>query len=317
MEFQDYYQRLGIAESADAAEIKKAYRKLARKYHPDVSSEDNAEEKFKEVKEAYEVLKDPEKRAEYDQLKAMGGIGPDNQYQPPPGWESNSHFSEGGFTQEDMGQYSDFFDSIFSQRGAGGEQPFRCDPGQSYQSRGEDAHYKMAVFLEDLYNGAEKIIEVSLPSVDPRGFVTSKTKKLKVKIPPGMAEGQHIRLKGQGGLGLGGGDSGDLFVEIQLAPHPRYRVVGKDVYCNLDLLPWEAALGGSIELQTPTGKVKLKVTENSQSGQKYRLTGKGLPGKAPGNLVAEVNIVLPPEVTDDAIASYHKLSDDYAYNPRV
>ena len=316
MEFKDYYQQMGVPEDADSAAIKKAYRKLARKYHPDVSKEENAEARFKEIGEAYEVLKDPEKRAEYDQLKAMGGVGPDGQYQPPPDWESNAGFSSGGYTHVDAAQFSDFFESIFgrggTERGPGHREGFQ----QAFRARGEDIHYKMALFLEDLYKETETVIEVSVPAIDARGHVSHQTKKLKVKIPAGVGEGQHIRLKGQGSPGAGGGEAGDLFVEIQLAPHPRYRVEGKHVYCDLELLPWEAALGGRVEFETPSGKVKLKINPNSQSGQRYRLSGKGIPGKSPGDFYAEVKIVLPPELTDKAKDSYEKLAQDYSYNPR-
>ena len=241
MEFKDYYQILGVSEAASADEVKKAYRKLARKYHPDVSKEANAEHRFKEVGEAYEVLKDPEKRAEYDQLRRFGTRGADGSFQPPPGWESAAGFGGGGFTEADAGHFSDFFESIFGRSGRA-HRTYSRGHQRSFSMRGEDIHYRLPLFLEEAFKGGERQIQIQVPEPDDQGFVKYRQKTLKVKVPAGVEAGQHIRLKGQGAPGIGGAEPGDLFLEIELAPHPLFAVDGKDLTLTLPITPWEAEL---------------------------------------------------------------------------
>ncbi|HET8710933.1 MAG TPA: DnaJ domain-containing protein, partial [Spongiibacteraceae bacterium] len=215
MEFKDYYKILGVAETADAAEIKSSYRKLARKYHPDVSKEADAEARFKEIGEAYEVLKDPEKRAEYDQLRALGAQQADGRFRPPPGWHSAADFSEGGYTHADASHFSDFFESIFGSRG-NAHRTYTSDGHQrSFRVRGQDIHYKLSIFLEEALHGGQQQITLRVPEADEYGLVTHREKTLNVKIPPGVMPGQRIRLAGQGAPGIGGGDAGDVFLEIE------------------------------------------------------------------------------------------------------
>lgn len=318
MEFKDYYHILGVSEAATADEIKKAYRKLARKYHPDVSTEAQAEDRFKEVGEAYEVLKDPEKRAEYDQLRKMGAFKGDGRFQPPPGWESASHFSQGGFTEADAAQFSDFFEAIFGRGGsahrtygAGGQQ-------RSFRMRGDDVHTRLALFLEEAFQGGERQISFAVPEIDERGLVSHRQKTLKVKIPPGMRPGQQMRLRGQGAPGIGGGEPGDLFLEIELAPHPVFDVDGSDLIMTLPVTPWEAALGAQVTVPTLSGKVNLHVPRGSSQGTRLRLKGKGLPGQSPGDQIVILQLQQPATHSAEAEALYAKLAEiEHAFNPRA
>lgn len=314
MDFKDYYAVLGVSESATPEEIKKAYRKLARKYHPDVSKEEDADNKFKDVGEAYEVLKDPEKRAEYDQLRKYGARG-DGSFEPPPGWQSASGFGGGGYTDADARQFSDFFEEIFGGgRGFGGGGGFRQ---QTMRTRGEDVHARLALFLEEAFHGCEKQVQFTVHEVDDHGRVIARPKTLKVKIPAGMKEGQHIRLKGQGSPGMGGGPSGDLFIEVELAPHPQFTVEGRDLLITIPVTPWEAALGATVTVPTVGGKVNLKVPKGSSSGRKLRLKGKGLPGKHPGDQIVVLQVVVPEQHSDEALALYEKLAETEShFNPR-
>ncbi|MCK7543719.1 DnaJ domain-containing protein [Marinobacter bryozoorum] len=314
MDFKDYYAALGVSESASPEEIKKAYRKLARKYHPDVSKEDDADAKFKDVGEAYEVLKDPEKRAEYDQLRKYGARG-DGSFEPPPGWQSASGFGGGGYTEADAHQFSDFFEEIFGggRRTGGGFGGFR----QNMRSRGEDIHARLALFLEEAYHGCEKQVQFTVHEVDDQGRIVARPKTLKVKIPAGMRDGQHIRLKGQGSPGIGGGGNGDLFIEVELAPHPLFTVEGRDLLLTVPVAPWEAALGASVTVPTVAGKVNLKIPGGSNSGRKLRLKGKGLPGKHPGDQIVVLQVVMPEQHSEEAEALYQQLADaEKHFNPR-
>lgn len=315
MEFKNYYEILGVQESALADDIKKAYRKMARKYHPDVSHEDNAEERFKEVTEAYEVLKDPQKRAEYDQLRSMGAQGADGSFRPPPGWESAAHFNGGGYTEADAAAFSDFFEQIFGRHGDA-HRTYRSGRQSSFRMRGEDVHQRLGLFLEEVYNGCEKTVRFSVPVVDEQGLVSHQTRTLKIAIPAGLGPGQHLRLRGQGAPGIGGGEAGDLLIEVQLAPHPVYRVEGRDLFMNLPVAPWEAALGATVEVATLAGKVKLKVPAASQSGTRLRLKGKGLPGKSPGDLIIELRIVMPPKQTERSRELFEALASELSFDPR-
>ncbi|WP_328186160.1 DnaJ C-terminal domain-containing protein [Marinobacter sp. OP 3.4] len=312
MDFKDYYAVLGVSESATPEEIKKAYRKLARKYHPDVSKESDADARFKDVGEAYEVLKDPEKRAEYDELRKYGARK-DGSFEPPPGWQSASGFGGGGYTDADARQFSDFFEEIFGGgRGFGGG--FRQ---QTMRSRGEDVHARVALFLEEAFHGCEKQLSYTVHEFDDRGRMIARPKNLKVKIPAGMKEGQHIRLKGQGSPGIGGGPDGDLFIEVELAPHPHFTVEGRDLLITVPVAPWEAALGATVTVPTVGGKVKLKVPPGSNSGRRLRLKGKGLPGKHPGDQIVVLQVVMPEQHSHEARSLYEKLAEEEShFNPR-
>ncbi len=309
MEFKDYYSALGVSETATEEDIKKAYRKLARKYHPDVSSEAGAEAKFKETNEAYEVLKDPEKRAEYDQLRQLGARQADGRFRPPPGWESAEHFSSGDMEQ---GQFSDFFESIFGRAGTA-HRSYREGRQQHFRMRGEDIHVTLPLLLEEAYRGGERQLEFSVPEVDEYGLVSHGKKTLKVKIPPGASPDRPLRLRGQGAPGIGGGESGDLLLEIQIAPHPVFALKGRDLYRVLKISPWEAALGTTVEVAGLQGKVKLKVPENSQTAQQLRVKGKGFPE---GDMYVELRVVMPPGHSEKAREMYRQLANESSFNPR-
>jgi len=311
MNFKDYYEIINVKKDASQAEIKRAYKKLARKFHPDVSKEANAEERFKELGEAYEVLKDPEKRAAYDQLGENWKSGQD--FNPPPGWEAGFEFNGGGFTGANDTDYSDFFESLFGhgfQSGHGGRQR------GNYQARGEDHHAKVLIDLEDAFNGASRSITLQSPELDNTGHVVNKQRTLNVKIPKGVKQGQRIRLSGQGSPGMGSAPSGDLYLEIEFKPHSIYKVEGHDIYLDLPLTPWEAALGASVKVPTPTGPVDLKITAGTLGGRKMRLKGRGIPSNPPGDLYVMPLITTPPADTDEAKALYQKMEQEMPYNPR-
>ena len=310
MEFKDYYEIMGVSRDATQDEIKRAYRKLARKYHPDVSKDPDAEEKFKQLGEAYEVLKDPEKRAAYDKLGANWKAGQD--FHPPPDWDAGFEFSGGGFTGgAGEADYSDFFESLF-----GGAFRGARAGGQGFKARGNDTHAKVLIDLEDAYRGAVRHITLQVPEVDANGHVTTKVRTLKVNIPKGVKEGQPIRLAGQGSPGLGGGPAGDLYLEIAFKPHPFYRVEGKDVYLELPVTPWEAALGDKVKVPTPGGVLDLKIPAGSNSGKKMRLKGKGIPARQPGDFYVELKVMTPPAQNDEQRAFYEVMKEKFHYNPR-
>lgn len=312
MDFKDYYAVLGVSESASPEDIKKAYRKLARKYHPDVSEEDNASDNFKDVGEAYEVLKDPEKRAEYDELKKYGARK-DGSFQAPPDWQSASGFGGGGYTEADAGQFSDFFEEIFGgSRGAG-----FGNRQHAMRIRGEDVHSRLSLFLEEAFDGCEKQVSFNVHESDANGRMVSRQKTLKVKIPAGMREGQHIRLKGQGAPGIGGAENGDLFIEVEYAPHPHFTVKGRDLLVTVPVTPWEAALGASVTVPVVGSQVSVKVPKGSSSGRKLRLKGKGLPGKKPGDQIVVLQIVMPESHSEKAEDLYRQLAEaEKGFNPR-
>lgn len=309
MQFKDYYEIMGVARDATQDEIKSSYRKLARKYHPDVSDDPKAEERFKEVGEAYEVLKDPEKRAAYDQLGAQWQSGQD--FRPPPGWDQGFEFSEGGYTEADAAQFSDFFESLFGGRGRRGPHVHR-----QFRARGEDHHARVSVDLEDTYTGAQQSITLRAPQLTDDGHVVLRERTLNVRIPKGIRSGQKIRLAGQGGPGLGGGEAGDLYLQVELNPHGMYRVDGSDVYLDLPVAPWEAALGATIKVPTPSGEVDLRIPAESNQGRKLRLKGKGIPGREPGDLYVVLKVTLPPS-TDNAREIYESMKEQMAFNPRA
>jgi len=305
MEYKDYYKILGVEEKDDQALIKKVYRRLARKYHPDVSEEANADEKFKEIQEAYQVLKDPEKRAEYDQMR-RGNFG-GGEFTPPPSWQQGQRtYSDHDF--QDQGQFSDFFNNMFNQRYQGAE----TEP-----SRGQDQHSKLSVSLHEAYDGGTRQLQLQQPVVDDKtGVVTQKTRTINVKIPKGVKDGQSIRLKGLGVSGLRGGKPGDLYLDVQIAKDKHYQLDGRNITLDVPITPWEAALGAKINVPTLGGKVALNIPAGTQSGTKLRLKGRGLPGTPPGDQFVIVNIHTPVPTEDAHRALYQKMADDMAFNPR-
>ena len=330
MEYKDYYQIMGVERGATQDEIKRAYRKLARKYHPDVSKEADAEQRFKEVGEANEVLKDPEKRAAYDQLGANWKGGQD--FNAPPDWDAGFEFGGGGFTdggaqyhgfnEAGGSAYSDFFESLFGQ---GFQQAGTRHGGyqqqSGFQSGGSDHHAKILIDLEDAMKGATRSISLRVPEVDASGHVITKERVLKINIPKGVKQGQHIRLGGQGNPGMGQGKAGDLYLEIEFNPHSIYRVEGRDVYLDLPVAPWEAALGASVKAPTPGGVVDLKIKPGSANGSKMRLKGRGIPASSSNNSAGDLYVVLqvtlPPASTDSERAAYEKMQQSFSFNPRA
>ncbi len=324
MEYRDYYQALGVERSATADEVKKAYRRLAHKYHPDVSKEPQAEEKFKEVQEAYEVLKDPEKRAAYDQLGANWKQG--QQFRPPPDWTSGFEFRgapgegrgprTGGaafqFDLGDGGGYSDFFSSLFG-AGAGGAFGEAGARGRG----GRDHHARLDVDLEEAYRGSTRMLELKRPQVKPDGHVELATHTVRVSIPAGVTDGQLIRLTGQGEPAAGGGAPGDLYLEVHVRPHPLYQLDGRDVTLTLPVAPWEVALGATVPTPTLGGAVELRIPAGSQSGSKLRLRGRGLPGEPPGDQYVSLKVVMPPANSPAARALYEQMRRELPFDPRA
>ena len=295
MEYKDYYKILGINKSATKAEIKKAYKRLARKYHPDVSKVSNAEEKFKEVNEAYEVLKNDENRASYDQLGSN--------------WKAGQ---QGGFAGG--ADFGDFFESVFGQSsGHGGG--FGGFGGQSMQRKGQNIKQTIQVPLTDLYTGVNRTFVIQQPEKHPTGQTYMVQKRMNVKIPKGIEPGKSIRLKGKGEPGMNGGPAGDLLLKIELDPSLKFELIGKDVYLDLLLTPWEAALGGKVTAATPTGSIGINIPKNMQSGKKMRFKGKGLPAQIPGNLYAVIKIVIPPD-NEAATQLWQQLAEQFDFNPR-
>jgi curved DNA-binding protein len=310
MEFRDYYKIMGVARDATQDEIKRAYRKLARRYHPDVSKEPDAEARFKEVGEAYEVLKDPEKRAAYDQLGANWKAGQD--FHPPPGWDQGFEFRGGGFTDADAAGFSDFFESLFGRGFAAGG---RTQGG--FHARGEDTHARVLIDLEDAYHGASRTLTLKHTELGADGRPQLRERTLNVRIPKGVSQHQHIRLAGQGGTGIGRGEAGDLYLEVEFRPHPFYHVEGRDVFLDLPVAPWEAALGATVKAPPPGGTVDLKIPAGSGGGRKLRLKGRGIPGQPPGDLYVVLQIALPPAGTEAARAAWRELESRLKFNPRA
>ena len=306
MQYKDYYKIMGLSRTANQDEIKRAYRKLARKYHPDVSKEADAEAKFKELGEAYEVLKDPQKRAAYDKLGSNWKAGED--FRPPPNWNEGFEFKGGA----DVGAFSDFFEQLFGGTG------FRASQHGTHDlhMRGQDSHAKILINLEDSIQGATRNISLNSPEMDAQGYIQVKHRNLNIKIPKGIKPGQHIRLAGQGDPGSGGGKAGDLLLEIAFNAHPLYRVSDTDIYLDLPVTPWEAALGAQIKVPTPTGSIDLKIPPNSRQGGKLRLKGRGLPSKTPGDFFVVLQIALPPANTENAKALYRTMQQELDFNPR-
>ncbi|MBX3357691.1 MAG: DnaJ domain-containing protein [Phycisphaeraceae bacterium] len=335
VKFQDYYETLGVQRDATAEDLQRAFRKLARQYHPDVNKSPEAEAKFKLVNEAYEVLKDPAKRKRYDQLGSQWKSGQD--FSPPPGWDGQG----GGFGRRphrggahrhshrvdfgDAGGFSDFFEMFFGGRG-GGASPFDQGFGGGFGGAGaepmprEGASHEadLTISLEDAYRGATKRITLSAPGSDG-----GASRTYDVKIPAGVAEGAVIRLAGQGSAGTRGGKSGDLHLRVHLAPHPVFRVLaeegdGRDLAMTLPISAWEAALGAKVQVSTLEGEVTLTVPPGAQSGMRLRLRGRGMPSRKgdKGDLYVELKIVVPKTLTDTERELFTRLAGESNFQPR-
>ena len=307
MKYKDYYAILGVDKSAKPDDIKKAYRKLARKFHPDVSKEADAEEKFKAMAEAYETLKDPEKRAAYDQL---GSHAPGQEFRPSPDWEQ--HFARGQTSFDDI-DLADLF------AGFGGGDGFRRRSDPKAPVAGRDYEAAVRLTLEQAFHGTEVELDLSVPEYDENGVVHRVPRPVTVRIPRGVTDGQRLRVPRKGGKGARGGRTGDLYLDIAVSPHKLFRADGRDLFVDLPLAPWEAVLGASIELPTPAGPVKLKVPAGTRAGQQLRLAGRGLarPDGTAGNLYAIVQIAVPTVLDDAQRALFRQLGETSAFNPRA
>jgi len=317
VKYKDYYSVLGVGRNASQDAIQKAYRKLARKYHPDVNKDPSAEEKFKEISEAYEVLRDPEKRKRYDMLGSNWKAGQD--FRPPPGWDMGDirfDFGPGGRKSSGaFGGFSDFFEALFGSFGVAGAGPGSATMGMM---RGADHEATIRVTLEDLYRGGRKSVRLTSHPGRPGGAGAGRTKSYDVTIPKGILPGQKIRLAGQGGEPRGGGQPGDLLLKVELARHPRFRLEGRDIYFDLRLAPWEAALGAKVTVPTLDGQVTLNVPPGTSSGKKLRLRGKGLPNPrgAAGDLYAVVSVEVPSKLSPRERELFEQLKRESDFKPR-
>jgi curved DNA-binding protein len=322
VEFKDYYKVMGVARDATEAQIKQAYRRLARKYHPDVSKEKDAEERFKDLGEAYEVLRHPEKRAAYDNLGK--GHRPGEDFRRPPNWNAGFEFSgaggdgvgdgaDAGFRSAGAGGYSDFFDSLFGGGARGRGRPRGA-------KRGEDHHAKVLLDLAASLQGGSRSFTLRVPELDAEGRLQLKERTLAIQIPKGILAGQHIRLAGQGSPADGSdsaGQPGDLYIEVDFEPDPLYSLDGRDLYLSLPVTPWEAALGTQVKTPTPSGLVDLKIPAGSHAGSKLRLKGRGIPATPAGDLYVTLEIALPPAHDDKARAAYLAFASALPFNPRA
>jgi len=316
VKFKDYYQTLGVDRNVTQEEIRKAYRKLARKYHPDINKDKEAEERFKEINEANEVLKDPEKRKLYDQLGSDWKAGQD--FRPPPGWQDigfEFHTPRHGEAFGFGGGFSDFFETLFGGRGS-------VDPGgtrrPAWTMRGADHEAAINITLSDAYHGATKTVSLQGTEVDERGGFRPFVRNTQVRIPAGVTDGKRIRLAGKGGPGVGGGPPGDLYLKVHIEPHPRLRLRGHDLELDVPVTVWEAALGASVEVPLMDGKVSLKVPAGTQSGQRLRLREKGLPkrGGGRGDLYAVVKIMVPKQPSAKERELFEEMAKVSNFNPR-
>ncbi len=309
MEFKDYYKILDVPRDASEEVIRKAYRKLARKYHPDVSKEPDAQERMREVNEANDVLRDAEKRAAYDQLAA--GVSGGQGFAPPPGWDRGFEFSGADGHGPGNDDFHDFLSGLFKQNARQ-----RQGSARQQRMRGEDHHAEIEIVLEDSFKGATRELSLRSVQLNAQGQPQMVSRTLSVKIPAGIREGQMIRLSGQGMPGEGGGEGGDLFLTVHFAPHPLYRAEGRDLTMQLPLTPWEAALGGKIHAPTPQGEVEVNIPAGSKPGGKLRLRGKGLPGDPAGDLYLVMEVAWPPADTEAARLAYQSLAQAIPFNPR-
>ena len=309
MDYKDYYKTMGVDKDATPEQIKRAYRKLARKYHPDVSSDKNADEKFKALGEAYEVLKDPEKKAAYDTLGDPSQAQQQG-FQRPPNWQQNFSQSSGN-----SAQFSDFFEDLFGQNSNHFQQQYS---GATQPPRqGEDQHAKLHIDLNDAFTGATRNLNLQHSEYNAAGVAVNKNQTLKVKIPKGIKAGQNIRLKGKGNSGTQGAKAGDLYLEVEFNPHPFYKVDDADILLDLPITPWEAALGAKINVPTPSGTVKLALPSGTSSGKKMRLKGKGIPSKTAGDLIVTLTIILPDTIDEQQKQLYQQLQKLDKHNPRA
>lgn len=309
MKYKDYYAALGVDKKAGAEDIKKAYRKLARKYHPDVSKEKDAKEKFQEVSEAYETLKDPEKRAAYDQL---GSYQPGQDFRPPPDWEQQ--FSGGGFSFDEV-DLADLFAGL-----GGGSRGFRggARARPDMPIPGEDYEVAARITLEQAYEGTMLELNLQIPEYDAQGRLRRMPRAFTARIPKGVSSGERLRLPGKGGKGMNGGRDGDLYLNVEIVPHRVYRVSGRDLYLDLPLAPWEAVLGATVEIPTPGGSVRLKIRPGTQAGQQLRLAKRGLPKPGhEGDLYAIVQIAVPTSASESETTLYRQLAENSAFDPRA
>jgi len=318
MEFKDYYLVMGVEKSATPEEIKRAHRKLARKYHPDVSKEKDAEARFKELTEAYDVLKDPEKRAAYDRLGANYQAGQD--FQPPPDWAGRQ--GQGGsysqsFQDDDGQDHSAFFDALF--RGMGrGQDGGQQRSHEAFDMHGQDQHAKIQIEIEDSYSGATRTLQMRVQTQGNDGRPQLANRTIEFVIPKGIRAGQHIRLAAQGAPGMGNGSPGDLYLDVEILPHPLYRTDGSDVLMDLPIAPWEAALGAEVVAPTPTGQVEVKIPSGSVTGRKLRVKGRGLPGKIPGDFYFVLKLTQPVGQSDADKKAYADLQTAFkTFNPRA
>ena len=315
MDYKDYYKTLNISKNASQDEIKRAYRKLARKYHPDVNKGLDAEAKFKEISEAYEVLKDVKKRKAYDTFGSDWQAGQD--FRPPPNWDDRFDRTSRRSHQRSSEQFSDFFESLFGRGNASFSAEDLSSFGREHHDKGEDLHAKVSISLEDSYHGAKRTITLNRTVNDGRGHLTIQPQSLQVTIPKGVIEGQQIRLEGQGDVGFGGGARGNLFLEIVFEPHPIFTVNKRDIFLVLPVTPWEAALGATIQVPTLGGNVDLKLPANSQAGSKLRLKNRGLSSKSQtGNQYVTLAIHTPPAKTAEQRKLYERMAQLMPYNPR-
>lgn len=312
MEYKDYYDILGVSRDATQDQIKSAYRKLSRKYHPDVSKEADAADRFKDLNEANEVLKDPEKRAAYDRLGNRWKNG--QEFRPPQDWDAGFEFSGDGHSMGGGGAFSDFFESIFGDAFAGAGRP---SGRQAHRMRGEDHHARILIDLDDSFSGATRSIVLQRPEVTQDGRVRTRDRTLKVRIPKGIRKGQVIRLAGQGSPGHRGAESGDLLLEVEFKAHPLYRVDGVDLYLDLPVAPWEIALGAKVKTPTPSGQVDLNLPAGTAEGSKLRLKERGLPGKTPGDLYVLPKVTWPKADTQEAQDLYLQMKERLGFDPRA
>ncbi len=315
MEFKDYYTTLGIDRNAPQDEVKRAYRKLARKYHPDVNKDADAEHRFKEIGEAYEVLQDVEKRTAYNKFGKDWQAGQD--FKPPPDWDNGFEFNGGGYTETDASQFSDFFESLFGARGGADHQDPFAGQHTRYSGKGQNLHAKIVIRLEDSYQGSKQSLTLQRPAVDESGHVMTRPHTLQVSIPKGITEGQQIRLAGQGAEGMNGGKNGDLFLEVAFGEHPYFTPDKRNIMLTLPISPWEAALGATIPVPTLGGTVELKIPPNSQTGKKMRLKGRGLSSaRESGDQYVTLAIMVPKPVTEKDTELYQSMKEAMSFNPR-
>ncbi len=309
MEYKDYYKIIGITRDASQKKIKQAYRKLARKFHPDINKDPAAEEKFKEIGEAYEVLKDPEKRAAYDKFGSNWQQGQD--FKPPPDWDSGFEFSGAGASGAEQAEFSDFFSQLF------GSGQFQQSQGHSFSGKGEDQHAKVIITMAEAWYGAKKTFTLTKPEINNQGQLVQRQHNITVTIPKGVTEGQKIRLQGQGMPGHGTGTHGDLYLEISLEKHPIFTAVKRDIHLILPITPWEAALGATVECPTLGGTVKLNIPAGSQGGRKLRLKKRGLCNAShSGDQIATLQIVIPEAKTDKEKEVYRNMAKIMPMTPR-